>query len=162
MIRWMGGLLIVASCAAAGVQGRQMLRRRVRDFMEAEQLTELIRNHVCGRRAPLPGILKEVERRFPVRFAGADDTYQRMNGLSFSEYWRACLHAGGFDPAAVGPLAEAVEAIVAGQSPERVLEYCSALLAQRREDARKQEQEKGRIYMAFSTAAGCLITLILL
>lgn len=162
MIRLFGAIIIVFACATVGWQERRRLKNRVQKLEEAECIARLIRLCVCVRREPLPQLLEQMERAFPGRFRQVADTFSFLREVSFGEYWRACMGTEGFQPEAADPLCDAVNAISAGQIPERALDICDGMLHQRKIQARQLEQEKGRIYMAFGTAGGCLLALILL
>jgi len=162
VIRWLGFLLTISACAATGWRARQALRNRVGCLDEARRIAEQLRLHVCVRRIPLPQLLHQLEMSFPGRFARAEEMFLSLRDVAFCDYWRTCLAAGGFTQEASKPLIEAVEAISCGQIPERAMEICDIALSRLQENAREQERERGKLYLAFGTAGGCFLALILL
>ena len=162
MIRWIGALMIVAACSGAGWRGKRELRWRVRSLEEGERIAELLRMLVCVQHKPLPDMLTELENLYPGRLAGALDSYRKMTDISFVEYWSACMQSAGLSSEASTILSEAVSAVAGGQVPERAMNICQAKLNHCREAAHKREMECGRLCLAFGSAGGCLLALILL
>lgn len=162
LIHWLGAMLIITACAGVGWREQRELHHRVRSLQEGETIAELLRMVVCVRGLPLPFVLGEMQSALPQRFGAAERMYAQLTEVSFCEYWKACLGAGGLCLTSQSILTEAVKSITCGQPPERAMDICQARLRQSLKEAQKQKNEKARLYVAFGTAAGCLLTLILL
>ncbi len=167
-MRYLGALLLVGACAAAGFARTAALRRKIALVEGLSSLVRHIRTELCQRGSPLPEMLRQASSRSPA-FA------HELNRMETE------LRAGQTAANAAAPLLEHLETQRDLPETARALaDLCGVLgrydsatqagacdrtleqLDLQREALRRELDEKGRLYHAVPLALGLMAALVLL
>lgn len=172
MLKLMGAILVLGSCAALGLSARQELRRRVTTADSMLLALSLISSEISCRRTPLPEIIQELAQHDdPVIgciFRGLQRRMREQNGLSLGYLWSATLRDNrehvGMGRAECGILCSAANYLGRYDAAEQIagLEQVSHRLQLARQSAERELASKGRLYRTCGIAAGLLVILVLL
>lgn len=172
MLKLMGSIMILGSCAALGLSARQGLRKRVAAADAMLLALSLIRSDISCRRTPLPEIIGGLsDNDNPVIrtiFRGLQRRLREQRGVSFHYLWRVNLRDNrtevGLGSAECDILCDAANYLGRYDAAEQAegLQQIERRLTASRAAAAEELKNKGNLYRTCGIALGILVILILI
>lgn len=172
MLKLIGSVMVLGSCAALGLNARQNLRRRVAAIDALTLAMELMRSEILCHRSPIPEIVDQLAQSenaiIRTLFTSLQQKLRQENGLSLGYLWRQNLREHrdklGMGRAACETACAAAEYLGRYDAQEQAdgLKRIATRLTAERQAAQSELQEKGNLYRTCGIAVGLLTILALI